>query len=466
MNGAPPHIASGQARRYYPAAENLEREVLGACMLDETACAQAIQMIDPEYLAGRSKKHHQIFETIRALFSAGTPVNLSTVSEHGGDLDQMYLTDLLDEVASTSNVEHHCLIITEKWIERRALDELRRAVANLQGGEKDIFELLEELQHSLSGLVVGRSKQTHIRHAVEEAMRRVEEWRAGEATDFTPSGFYSLDRKFGGFPVGELTTFAAQSGAGKTSWIAQCLAAQAQREAKQKTPRAVLLFSAEMSGEQIAHRIASNWSASDLRVIRTGKASDEAYAVYDKSLGRLGRLLIHIDDSPAPTMAHIAARCQQVLVTDGLAFVAVDYDEKVNSEGATEELRVSAIAQGMKNLAKRFEVPVVSLSQYSKDAENHYGVPSDRFLRYSGKKLQESALVLHWYWPGYWIENKGVSPEQFGRWYDESQPNRGFLICTKNRFGAAGKIPLDFVPQITKFIDHGEPSRHGEKAPF
>src|SRR5690606_3888283 len=124
---------------------------------------------------------------------------------------------------------------------------------------------------------------------------------------------------------------------------------------------------------------------------------------------RLAGLLIHIDDDPAPTFSRIAARCQQVQVTDGLAFVAIDYDEKIDSEGDTEELRVSAIAQGAKNLAKRFGVPVVSLSQYSKAAENSYGIPQDSWLRYSGKKLQESALVLHWYWPGFWIENKGVS---------------------------------------------------------
>lgn len=438
-----------------PQAVELEREVLGACMMDEVACAQAIQLLDPGHFYDR--RHRATFETIQRLFSEGTPVNLVTVTQHTKDLSASYATDLLDAVASTANVEHHSLIITEKWITREASRLLSGSARAMLHGERDVFDLLESLQHELSNLLVGRKRETHIRHAVEEAMQRLTEWREGEATDFAPSGFYSIDWKFGGYPVGELTTFAAQSGAGKTSFIAQSIAAQALREAMRDDPRAVLLFSCEMSAEQIAHRIASNWSRADLTVIRSGKASAEAYEVYSDNLVRLGTLPIHIDDEPAPTLSHIAARCQQVQLTDGLAFVAIDYDEKVDSEGDTEELRVSTIAQGAKNLAKRFRVPVVSLSQYSKEAENYYGVPSDRWLRYSGKKLQESALVLHWYWPGFWVENKGVNPERIAD-YDERQHERGFVICTKNRFGPAGKARLDFYPRTTTFLDPSEPS--------
>jgi replicative DNA helicase len=214
-----------------------------------------------------------------------------------------------------------------------------------------------------------------------------------------------------------------------------------------------------MAGSQIAQRAASQMARIDLRRLRSGEADAADYDDFTEAAGRLAQLDWHVDDRPQPTFAHIAARCQQVQATDGLSFVAVDYDEKIDSQGQTEEQRVASIARGLKDLAKRFGVPVVALSQYSRKASENTGVPSDHWLRYSGKKEQESALILHWYWPGYFID-KGMRPEEVQNYNPsvaDGKHGRGWMVCTKNRFGRTGKTQLYFQPEYTRFIDPQDP---------
>ena len=446
-------------------APELEREVLGRALLDEKACAMAVQLLSKKHFWDRTHDHHLIFEAMVKLFSQGDPVNMSTVAQ-AADVDGLYVTELTTSVASTANVEHNARIIWQHWMGR----ELRRVClgAAKAVGSHDAFEVLHGVQERLSGFVLGQSTDTHISEAVAKALERSEDWREGIQSDYTPTGFYSLDRSIGGYPKGELTTLAAHTGAGKTSLIVQIAKTLSKVQKKRETPEAVLFFSAEMNREQIAQRAASNEAQVNLRDLRSGAAPDEDYDTYDEALGRIAAMPFHVDDTPAPTFDHIKARCQQVKAQDGLSFVCVDYDEKIDSQGQTEELRVSAIAKGLKNLAKRFEVPVIALSQYSRGAYGNYDFPEDRHLRYSGKKEQESAVILHWHWPQYWVD-KGVEPtnkqgETQIAGYRADKPERGYLLCTKNRFGPTGIVPLDFHPQHTRFVDFKDPEQ--SKSPF
>src|SRR5690606_2088262 len=152
-------------------------------------------------------------------------------------------------------------------------------------------------------------------------------------------------------------------------------------ERSKPAPAPVIVFSAEMSREQIAHRAAAGLARVNLRDLRGGHADEAAYDRFHHALGVIAGLESHVDDEPPPTFAHIAARLQQLRQTarkaEGrIALVAVDYDEKIDAEGESEELRVSAIARGLKDLAKRFAAPVLALSQYSRKA-NHREAPSN-----------------------------------------------------------------------------------------
>lgn len=431
---------------------DLERYVLGAALLDHEPCSQVVMRLKPEYMADAKNKHGAILATITKLYNDGETVNVFNVAQ-AGPHDHNYLNVLTSCVGSTltSNIERYNLVIIERWMARETIRAAQITIGQLKDGD-DIFDVMDAHQSRLSSFMFGDTSGTHIKYGVDKALETVKNWRKGISSDLCPTGIYGLDRLIGGYPIGELTTVAGMTGSGKTAFISQVIKTLA--KILRKKTDAVLVFSAEMSHEQLVHRMASSEAGVDLRDLRRGKATAGQYDTYDATLKELAYLNLHIDDAPAPTFGHITARCQQLQAQYGLAFVGVDYDEKINTEGHSEELRVSAIAQGLKNLAKRFYVPVVTLSQYSR-AATHTSSPSDDWLRYSGKKEHESAVILHWFYPAHWVQ-RGMEPATvYG--YDQCGEKNGFLICTKNRFGRNGKVPLEFEPEFTRFIDHNEP---------
>ena len=456
---------------------DVERQALGAALVDAEACATLVASVPPDWYT--TGPHRALADTVWELFSAGTPVNLSTVTAAG--IAASLVLECTETVGSARNVPFFVALIAEARAARQAAAELRRALRaaeRAEAGDGDAYEVIASAQSALSAIALGGAAEAdvHIRHAVTEALERTRDWRAGAATDFSPSGFYSFDRSIGGLPTGELTTLAAMTGAGKTSLLVQAVRSVAQAELSaakseataQTKPRPVVVFSAEMSREQLAHRMAAGLSGVNIRTLRAGRGTEAEYAAFEAALVSLSSLEIHVDDEPAPTFTHIAARLTQVAATapgGELALVGVDYDEKVDSEGASEELRVSAIARGLKDAAKRFRTPVLALSQYGRKEGMHKRRPDSSWLRYSGKKEQESALVIHWVYPGYWVEKGHDADQVFG--YDTSRPERGLLYVSKNRFGPTGDVPLDFFPATTSFRDPnepGQPSRAAELA--
>lgn len=434
-------------------AVDVEKSVLGAAMLDEEACAEAVDLCKPGFFTDRHNDHEAIFNAICSLFRQGADVTLQTVQQEMDDPDPKYLMDLTAEVATTTGVEYEARILQEKWMARSARDVLQGARAHLDEGG-DVFDTLGGVVQRLTQISMTESHDTHIERGAQQALERLQEWKEGTDSSIVPTGFPGLDDLIVGYPVGELTTFAAQTGAGKTSWIIQTVGTLAR--AWKGTDKTVLVFSAEMDQEQIAHRAASQIARVDLRALRERKASEDEYSRFEEALGLISRLNLHVDDTPKPTLQHIRARCQRLDAQHDLSFVAVDYDEKIDTEAETEENRVADIARDSKALAKRFSVPWVNLSQYSRNSYDT-GVPQDGWLRYSGKKEQESALILHWYWPGYWVESKGYDPLEVEK-YDQSAPGRGWIYCTKNRItGGEGTTKLYFKPEHTRFIDPMDP---------
>jgi replicative DNA helicase len=435
-------------------AYDVERQVLGAAMMDADACATIVDLCEPGFFAERSNGHAEVFEAIRALFGEDGEAPLPAVTQRLDDADPAYLTDLTAKVGTAAGVEHSCRVLQEKWMARKAKDVLRGADGYLDEGG-DVFETLGGVVRRLTEISMTESDETHIRRGAQAALEDTQSWREGETPGLIPTGLPGLDDICDGFPVGELTTFAAQTGAGKTSFIVQVVVTLARAWAEKD--QALLIFSAEMDAKQIAQKAASQIAEVDLRELRRGGATDEDYQAFEDALGLVSRLNVHVDDTGSPTMQHIRARCQRIDVQHGLGFVAVDYDEKVRGEGETEEQRVASIAEGSKTMAKRLDVPWVNLSQYSRKSAGEMGTPQNGWLRYSGKKEQESALIMHWQWPGYWVETQGEDPMMV-EGYDGEEPGKGWMYVTKNRItGGTGAAKLYFEQEHTRFIDPKDP---------
>lgn len=455
--------------RVPPSAVDVEQAVLGTILNDWQAAAIAIGELTPQAFYETSNR--LVFAAMQELFRRGEQIDTITVSEElrrREELDRVggpyYLTELSARMTfGADSVKRHAMILVEKAMLRDLIRTATEAVSQAYSPDADAFDVVERLQGKMGDIAVGGFRDTHIREGVREAREELEQWLKGERPDRFPTGIYRLDKQTGGFPVGEVTIIAAQTGAGKTSLAVQMVKSAALRAKKSMHPiGAVLLVSIEMTRRQITHRAASSTAGVNLEVLASGQASDYAVEEYRKALDLIETLEIHVDDESSPSLTYIAARCEQIKAQHGLALVVVDYDEKVQADGESEERRVSLIAQGLKSLAKRLVVPVVALSQYNRKGEANYGPPSDEYLRQSGKKTQEAALVIHWYWPGYFVE-RGVPEESLGfdanrrPIYDRSRHGRGWLIVTKTRFGKPGRVEVEFEQELTRFVDHYDP---------
>lgn len=467
--------------RMPPQAVEVEQALLGAMLVDAAALTTAVALLTPDQFY--DPRHARIFDAAHDLFSAGRPVDQLTISEAlraRGEYERIgaaYLTELTGRVASTTNTEYHAQILADKAMRRRLITTMTSVVGKAFDDTEDLSALLDEAGKGVNDIsfgVGGVRADVHIRHAAAAALLRVDDWREGKATDFAPSGIWSLDKRNGGFPRSELITLAAFSGMGKTALLGFCVANVANGEVSRAAaagvdPSPAVVFSAEMTAEQLVHRMASQRTGLDLNHLRSGDATEAEFRAYETALGEIATLPIHIDDEPAPTFTHIASRLEQVRQTSPsgtLALVAVDYDEKVDPNDAqarTEELRVSAIARGLKNTAKRFRCPVLALKQYKKVQNPWTRLPDDEWLRYSGKTEQESAMIVHWVWPEYWVRKGVVTAEAAAdgavAGYKRDRPERGFLVVTKARHGGPGSIPLDFTPETVSFRDPAEPGR-------
>jgi replicative DNA helicase len=300
---------------------------------------------------------------------------------------------------------------------------------------------------------VGTMRATSAEAIGADLLEEVALWEAGTATAYTPSGFMELDRAIGGFPLSEVVTLGGMTGAGKTALLCNMALLRA------KIGKATYIFSAEMTASQMLARIAATQSGINVQKLRFRHdvtASD--YERYRKAVNEVRKMPIIIDDTPAPTLPQIESRISSSTLNPQMVFV--DYLEKVSVYGEkSEELRVSAIAQGLKTIAKRTGTCIVALSQYARDKEAHKDVPKDSWLRYSGKIEQESALIVHWWWPGYFVVNKGIE-ESFVHEYDPQHPDLGYLVITKNRHGKACKHALRFQPELMRFHEY-ESTVHG-----
>lgn len=312
-----------------------------------------------------------------------------------------------------------------------------------------------------------RSSMSHISEYTDDAVQDVDEWSRGIVRDVIPTGFFSVDEIIGGLPVGELTVFASMSGMGKTSFLVQLIRQIAQIYVRKNEMRAACLFSIEMSAKQIIHRAAAQIAQSNIKKMRGGGMTSRPGGklvrdVHVETIRMLEELPIYIDPDPRPTMDQMYSRTLQIAAEHDVALIGIDYDEKVDVDEYREEQRVARIAEGSKVLAKRIGAACVNLSQYNSAPATQMRPGTDNDLRYSRKKKHEASVILHWYWPEYFIRNgdvdlsAGDAPPPM---YDASRPNAGQLRVSKAREAGTGTARLFFYPEHTRFVDPKEPKR-------
>ena len=424
-----------------------ERALLGSLLLDREAILRVADLLRPEDFYYQA--HAQIYRAIYDLYQARRPPDLITVTDElrrRGELEAVggaeYLAELMELVPTSAHVEHYARIVEELAVRRRLIQTAGQiATLGYRQEEEDVNLLLDQAEQLLFSVAEERSRQgaVHIREVVGEFFDRIaylQEHR-GEIVG-VPTGFRDLDELLGGLQPSDMIVLAARPSAGKTS-----LALNIAYNVAVLQGLPTLIFSLEMSREQLLHRLLAMKAGVSAHRLRLGKLTEEEWGEVSRAMGELGEAPLYIDDAPNQTVSELRTKARRVHAEVGLQLIIIDYLQLMRT-GRRNENRVqevSELSRSVKALARELKVPVLILSQLSRaveQREDHRPRLSD--LRESGSIEQDADVVMFIY------------REEM---YDKETDKRGIaeILVEKHRSGPTGRISLRFFEETTRFAN-------------
>ena len=441
-----------------PQAKDLEEAVLGAIMLEKGAFDSVIEILKPEcfYVDG----HQRVFKAMQSLANKSQPIDILTVVEElrfKEELDLVggpyYVTKLTNSVVSSANIEAHSRIVLQKFIQRELIRISGEIIADAYEDSTDVFDLLDQAESKIYEVTSSHLRNNYetIDSVLVKTIQRIEDLRhKNEDITGVPSGFKSLDRITYGWQPTDLIILAARPSVGKTA-LALNLARNAALHATKPTPVAV--FSLEMSAGQLVQRILSAESEIWLEKIARGKMEEhEMKQLYARGIQRLAQAPIFIDDTPALNIFELRAKCRRLKNASNIGLIIIDYLQLMSGTGenrnGNREQEISNISRNLKGLAKELQVPIIALSQLSREVEKRKDgnkMPQLSDLRESGAIEQDADMVCFLYRPEYY----DVTQNEMG----ESNRGETHIRIAKHRNGSLDTIKLKALLHIQKFID-------------
>jgi replicative DNA helicase len=480
----------GLSHRLPPSNLQAEQALLGALLANNKAYERVSEFLAPEHFA--DPIHGRIYQAIQRRVEAGQladAVTLKAEFEHAGILEEVggtaYLTQLLTAMVGIINAGDYGRAVHDAWLRRQLIDVGETVVNNAFGADAELdgpqqIEAAEQALFQLAAEGGSTGGFVAFERALTEAILGAERafHKPGGVSGLT-TGLRDLDSKMGGLHPSDLLILAGRPGMGKTALAtkiafgaAKALQAEGRAQDPNGMPKAsVAIFSLEMSAEQLATRLLSEEARISGDRIRRGDIGQKDFDKFVQVSREIAALPIQIDDTPAITMSALRTRCRRLKRTKGLALVVVDYLQLMRPAAGTRPenrvLEISMITQGLKALAKEMEVPVIALSQLSRQVENREDKrPQLADLRESGSIEQDADAVMFVYRDEYYLEQKMPkevgfegSAEKFNAAMEDWQQrmskahNRADLIIAKQRHGPTGTIPLLFEGEFTRFGD-------------
>ncbi len=436
-------------KRETPSALEAEKEVLGAMLIDEEAAPKAFEALTPDYFF--DPKHATIFRVMFDLFESNSPINVVTVFnelEKRGELEKTggipYLNELTQSVVSAVNVAYNARIILEKWILRRLISISLNMAQDAFLAQKDVFDILDEAEQNIFAIAEEGLRESYVsmEKAVTQTLEYIESIHDKKNSAFSvQTGLIELDNLLGGFQRSDLIIIAARPSMGKTAF-----ALTVARNAAVDYEKPVAIFSLEMSTIQLVTRLISSEAKIDLHQIRTGRIPHNEAAKISKTVHKLKKAPIFIDDTPGQTVMEIRAKARRLKAEHNIAMIVIDYLQLMTSSKRMEsrEREISAISMSLKALAKELNIPVVALAQLNRAVEQrHDKRPMLSDLRESGSIEQDADVVIFLYRP----EVYGITTLPDG----ESTEGYAEAIIGKQRNGPIGTAPLYFLKQFGRF---------------
>jgi replicative DNA helicase len=441
-----------------PQAKDLEEAVLGAIMLEKSAFDTVVEILKPEcfYLEG----HQRIFRTMQGLAQKSQPIDILTVVEELKSREELdiiggpyFVTKLTNAVVSAANIEAHSRIILQKFIQRELIRISGEIIGDAYEDSTDVFDLLDDAESKLFEITNNHLRKNFdsIDTVLVKTIQRIEDLRhKNEDISGVPSGFASLDRVTYGWQQTDLIILAARPSVGKTAFALNLARSAALHPTK---PTPVAVFSLEMSASQLVQRILSAESEIWLEKIARGKLEEhEMKQLYAKGIQRLAQAPIYIDDTAALNIFELRAKCRRLKNKHNVGLIIIDYLQLMSGTGenrnSNREQEISRISRDLKGLAKELQVPIIALSQLSREVEKRKEgnkMPQLSDLRESGAIEQDADMVMFLYRPEYY----DITSNEFG----ESNKGETHVRIAKHRNGSLETIKLKALLHIQKFLD-------------
>jgi replicative DNA helicase len=442
-----------------PHSEGFEMAVLGALLLERDAIDDVQNILEPECFYNLS--HIAIYRAILQVSAQRKPVDLLTVAEalkQSGDFEEVggnsYLIQLTMTVGSASHVKHHACVVFEKYLLRQLIQtgyHITAAGYDSEGNVDETLNIAEQKINEIAMQIAGKMDISHVKQSVNtalnEAYKRIANVKNGICSGIH-TGLSDLDKITNGWQKSNLIILAARPSMGKTAIMLQFAKAAA------SSGNATVIFSLEMSAVSLTNRLILSECDIQPSRFRSGYIDNNEINQMEMASGAIEKLPIYIDDNSDISMNRIRARARALKKQGKCDIVFIDYLQLCREKGMdnrNREQEVSAMSREAKIMAKELDVPVILLSQLSREVERRQknGVPHLSDLRDSGAIEQDADLVIFIYRPAYY--GATVEDKQ-GAIIDTK--NYGELLIEKHRDGACGRVKFRHNTGMTGIMDY------------
>jgi replicative DNA helicase len=425
-----------------------EESLLGAMLLSRDAIAAALECCTSDDFY--KPAHGHIFSAVTSLYARGEPADPVTVADElrrSGLLDAVgdpsILISLQVNTPSTANASHYAKIVEEHAL-LRGLVSVAGEIAELgYSVPEDVSEVIDRAETMVFEVAQRRvvDSMSSLRDLLAQSLDHLESlYERGDTITGVPTGYTDLDERLAGLQKANLVVIGARPSMGKT---AMALGVVAHAAVHARVP--VLLFSLEMSHLELTQRLLCSEARVDATRMRNGRLLEADWPKISDAIGRLGDAPIYIDDNPNVTVMDIRAKARRLKAREGLGLVVVDYLQLMTghqrSRAENRQVEVSEISRGLKVLARELDIPVIALSQLSRNLEMRQDkrpVLSD--LRESGSIEQDADVVMFIY------RDEIYNP-------DSADRGKAEIIIAKHRNGPTGVTQLAFMDHHTRFAN-------------
>ena len=426
-----------------PQSIEAEQAVLGAMMVERNAIAKSAEALSAEDFYRES--HKIVFKSIVEMFQKDDAVDQVTLIEYLKSNDLLekaggitYIAEMEAGVLSTENIGDYIAIVADKATLRRLIKASTEIISSCYNEQNDVLKVVDSAEKRIFDISETKNSGDFesISAVLERGFEEIERlYKNQGVTTGVGSGFKDLDDKTSGFQSGDMVLIAARPSMGKTTFALNIAEHAALKEGK-----SVVIFSLEMSKEQLAYKLLCSQASVDMLSLRTGQLEDKDWENIARAAGPLSSAKIYIDDTAGVSIMEMRSKCRKLKAEHGVDMILIDYLQLMSGSGEeSRQQEVSEISRNIKAIAKEMKCPVIALSQLSRAPEqraDHRPMLSD--LRESGSIEQDADLVMFLYRDEYY--NK-----------ETDEKNIAECIVSKQRNGPVGTVKLAWLGQYSRF---------------